>query len=234
MTSQIEKWKEDFDVATAENWLDAMFGRGKMRVRNGYIPVAGKNCEVFGKSRLNKCISIFIFALGATSSLSAQFFEQSSSMYFQAGVGFYPYLTYGSAADASLASSGTSRFQLDWDVHLGWPITRSFYLVGGYDGVLDEISTSGTYSNQISSSLFSLGFRIYPFVHGLVLGADAGVSELDAFASWGYGFGGIVAWDFSPLGLNLEVGARTLYLDFNYPSPPYMFTVMPFIAIVVR
>jgi hypothetical protein len=51
-TSQIERWKEDFDVATAENWLDAMFGCGKMRVRDGHIPVAGKNCKVFGKSRL--------------------------------------------------------------------------------------------------------------------------------------------------------------------------------------
>ena len=42
-TSQIERWKEDFDVATAENWLDAMFGRSKVRVGDGYILMTGKN-----------------------------------------------------------------------------------------------------------------------------------------------------------------------------------------------
>ncbi len=184
--------------------------------------------------RLKKCISIFIIALGAISSVSAQYFEHRSSTYFQLGVGFLPYLTYGSAVDSALASSGASRFQIDVTAHLGWAIFRSFYLVGGYNGVLDEIIINGTYSNQISSSLFSLGFRLYPFVNGLVLGADAGVAELNGFVAWGYGFGGILAWDFTPFGLNLEVGARTIYLAFDYASPSYMFAVMPFIAVVVR
>lgn len=181
---------------------------------------------------LRKCFFALLIALGSTSNLVAQYFEHSSSTYLQAGLGFYPYLTYGSAVDASLAS--TSRFQLDLNVHLGWAITRSLYLAGGYDGVLDEIFTSGTYSNQISSSLFSLGVRIYPFVNRLVIGADVGVSMVNGFTALGYGFGGIVAWDFSPFGLNFEVGARTLYLNFNYSSPSYMFAVMPIICFVIR
>jgi hypothetical protein len=183
---------------------------------------------------LKQCLPILIFALVATSSLSAQYFEHPSSTYFQVGLGFYPYLTYGSAVDSTLASSGASRFQLDINVHMGWAITPSLYLVGGYDGVLDEIFTNGSYSNQISSSLFSLGFRLYPFVSGLVFGADAGVSEFNSFSAWGYGFGGILAWDFTLFGLKLEIGARTIYLNFDSATPPYMFTVMPFIAFVVR
>ncbi|MGA2611993.1 MAG: hypothetical protein ABSG38_00895 [Spirochaetia bacterium] len=99
---------------------------------------------------------------------------------------------------------------------------------------MDEIFTSGTYSNQISSSLFSLGVRIYPFVNRLVIGADVGVSMVNGFTALGYGFGGIVAWDFSPFGLNFEVGARTLYLNFNFSSPSYMFAVMPIICFVIR
>jgi hypothetical protein len=74
--------------------------------------------------------------------MAKKYFEHTSSIYFQAGVGFYSYLTYGSAVDDSLSSS--SRFQLVFDAHLGWAITRSFYLVGGYDGVLDDIFTNGT------------------------------------------------------------------------------------------
>ena len=39
-------------MVTAENWLDAMFGRGKMTVGgDGYMPVSSKNRKVFGKSR---------------------------------------------------------------------------------------------------------------------------------------------------------------------------------------
>ena len=183
---------------------------------------------------LKQCLSILIFALVTASSANAQYFEQRSSTYFQVGVGFYPYLTYGSAVDSTLAGSGASRFQLDASVHLGWAIVRSLYLVGGYDGVLDEIFTNGSYSDQISSSLFSLGVRLYPFDKGLVFGADAGVSEFNGFSAWGYGFGGVLAWDFTLFGLNVEAGARTIYLNFDYATPPYMFTVMPFVAIVVR
>src|SRR5271157_2456830 len=80
MTAQIKRWKEDFDVATAENWLDAMFGRGKMRVRDGYIPVAGKNCKVFGKSRIRGekmgkkaiVLSIFLAFLALTQPFAQQ------------------------------------------------------------------------------------------------------------------------------------------------------------------
>ncbi len=188
--------------------------------------------EELGIVSVKKCISILVIALAATASLSAQYFEHPRSLYFEAGVGFFPYLTYGSAVDASLKSAGTSRFQLAVDAHAGWPLTRRLLVVGGYDGVLDEIFENGTYTNQISSSLFSLGFRIYPLGAGLVMGADAGLSELDGFVALGYGFAGTVAWDFSPLGLNVEVGARTLYLSFNYANPQSMFVVMPFICLV--
>ena len=183
---------------------------------------------------LKKCISIFMFAFGAISSVTAQYFEHRSSLYFEAGVGFYPYLTYGSAVDAALSSSSTSRFQLGLDAHLGLAINRRLYIVGGYDGILDEIFENGTYDNRIGSSLFSVGIRTYPLGAGLVLGADAGVSELDGFVAWGYGFGGMVAWDFSPIGLNFEVGVRTIYLSFEYSNPSYLFAVMPFVAMVLR
>ena len=36
--------------------LDAKFGRGKMRVRDEHISVAGKNCKVFGKSRFTQLL----------------------------------------------------------------------------------------------------------------------------------------------------------------------------------
>ena len=183
--------------------------------------------------RLTKGIAILAFALAATANLTAQYFERPRSFYLEAGIGFFPYLTYGSAVDASLRSPGMSRFQLAVDAHAGWPLTRRFLVVGGYDGVLDEIFENGTFTNQISSSLFSLGFRIYPLGAGLVLGADAGLSELDGFVALGYGFGGTAAWDFSPLGLNVEVGAKTLYLNFNYESPQSMFVVMPFVCLVL-
>jgi hypothetical protein len=62
MTAQIKRWKEDFDVATAKNWIDAMFGRSKMRVGDGHILMTGKNRKVFGKSRL---MSFPAFALSA-------------------------------------------------------------------------------------------------------------------------------------------------------------------------
>jgi hypothetical protein len=166
--------------------------------------------------------------------VSAQYFEHPSSPYVEAGVGFFPFLTYGSAVDTALKSPGMSRFQLDLDARVGWAIARRVFLVGGYDGVLDEIFENGTFSNQIASSLFSLGLRIYPLGEGLVLGADAGVSELDGFIAVGYGFGSTLAWDFSPLGLNVEVGARAIYLSFNYSNPSFVFAVMPFVCLVMR
>ena len=177
---------------------------------------------------------VLAFVFGTVASLSAQYFDSYSSTYLQAGVGFYPYITYGSTVDAALASASTTRFQLNFDAHFGWAIARFLYLVGGYDGVLDEIFTNGTFSNQISTSLISLGFRLYPFGHGLAFGADGGVSELDGFLAWGYGFGGLVAWDFSPFGINMEVGAKTLYCSFGDANPSYMFAVMPFVALVLR
>ena len=183
---------------------------------------------------LNKCLFILIFALAATTTASAQFFEHRSSLFLEAGIGFYPYLTYGSSVDATLASSSTSRFQVDLDAHLGWSITQSLFIVGGYEGILDEIFQNGTYDNQISSSLFSVGFRLYPLGTGLILGADGGLSELDGFVALGYGLGGSVAWDFSPIGLNLEVGVRTIYLGFNYSNPSYVFAVMPFVGLALR
>ncbi len=183
---------------------------------------------------LKKCFSALLFALATTSTLSAQYFENPSSFYLEAGIGFFPYLTYGPAVDSTLSGSSTSRFQLDLDAHLGWSVAGRLYVIGGYDGVLDEIFTNGIWVNEISSGLISLGFRLYPFGSGLILAADAGLSQLDEFVALGYGFGGTLAWDFSPMGLNLEVGARTIYLSFNYGSPSYMLAVMPFICLVMR
>ena len=181
---------------------------------------------------LKKCFSALIFALATTCTLSAQYFERPSSFFLEAGVGFFPYLTYGSAVDSTLSGSSTSRFQLDLDARLGWAVARHLYVVGGYDGVLDEIFTNGTWVNEIGSGLISLGFRLYPLGSGLVLGADAGLSQLDGFVALGYGFGATLAWHFSSIGV--EVGARTLYLSFQYSSPSYMFAVMPFVALVMR
>ncbi len=183
---------------------------------------------------LKKCFSALLFALAATSTLSAQYFEQPRSFFLEAGVGFFPYLTYGPTVDSTLSGSSTSRFQLDLDARLGWAITRRLYVVGGYDDVLDEIFTNGTWVNEISSGLISLGFRLYPFGSGLILGADAGLSQLDGFVALGYGFGGTIAWDLSSLGLNVEVGARTLYFSFQYTSPSHLFAVIPFVALVMR
>ena len=179
---------------------------------------------------INKCFLIFVLALGSISSLAAQAYNPT---YFEAGVGFLPYLTYGSSVDAALAGYySTSRLQLDLDVHLGKPITRGILLVGGYDGMADEILQNGTLINQITSSLLSLGLRVYPLVTGLVFGADAGLSILSNFDAVGYGLAGTIAWDFSLLGLNCEVGAKAIYLSFGSSSPPYMFAVMPFVALL--
>ena len=108
------------------------------------------------------------------------------------------------------------------------------YFVGGYDGMLDEIFTNGSWVNEINSGLFSLGFRLYPFGSGLVFGADAGVSQLDGFTAWGYGFGGTAAWDLSSIGLDLAVGLRAVYYSFEYSSPSFMFAAMPFVAVLMK
>ena len=180
---------------------------------------------------LKKCVLIPIIALGATFALAAQ---PHGSVYFDGGVGFLPYLTYGSEVDTALAGYySTSRLQLDFDVHLGERITRGIYIVGGYDGMADEIFQNGTFINQITSSLFSLGFRVYPLGKGLVLGVDAGLSILNGFDAFGYGVAGTVAWDFTPLGLNCEVGAKTIYIAYEDSSLPYMFAVMPFVAVLL-
>jgi hypothetical protein len=180
---------------------------------------------------LKKCFLVLIAALRAISTLAAETYDPT---YFEAGVEFLPYLTYGNALDSSLSGYySTYRLQLVLDVHLGKPITRGILLIGGYDGMADEIFQNGIFVNQITSSLFSLGLRVYPLVTGLVLGADAGISILNGFDAVGYGVAGTIAWDFSPLGLNCEVGAKTLYLSFGSSSPPYMFAVMPFVAMLI-
>ena len=171
---------------------------------------------------------MLLFVFGATSPVIAQ------STYFEAGVGVFPYLTWGSIVDGELSGYSTSRLQLDLDIHLGKTITRNLYLVGGYDGVADELFLSGTFVNQISASLLSVGIRAYPFGKGLALGADAGFSLLNGFAAVGYGLAGSVAWDFSPLGLDFQVGASAIYLSFDYSNPSYVLGVMPFIAFVMR
>ena len=180
---------------------------------------------------LKKWFLILIAALMAIPSLTA---ETHDPTYFEAGVGLLPYLTYGNSFDSSLSGYySTSRLQLDLDVHLGKPITRGILLVGGYDGMADEILQNGTLVGQIISSLVSIGLRIYPLVTGIVFGADAGISILNNFDDVGYGLAGTIAWDFSPLGLNCEVGAKTIYLSFGSSSPSYMFAVMPFVALLI-
>lgn len=180
---------------------------------------------------LKKCISVLIIASGAAFTLAA---DAYSPTYFEGGVGFLPYLTYGSSVDTALAGYySTSRLQLDLDVHLGKALTRGILIVGGYDGMADEIFQNGTFVNQITSSLFSLGLRIYPLVTGIVLGADAGLSILNGFDAAGYGLAGTIAWDFDLLGLNCEVGAKAIYLSFDSSYPSYMFSVMPFVAMLI-
>ena len=178
--------------------------------------------------RISKWVSILIFIFGATSGVTAQ------STYFEAGVGFFPYLTWGSVVDNELSGYSTSRLQIDLDVHLGMAITRELYFVAGYDGVADELFLSGTFVNQISASLLSAGIRAYPFAKGLVLGADAGFSFLNGFVALGSGLAASIAWDFSPLGLNFEVGASAIYLSFDYSNPSFVLGVMPFVAVVMR
>jgi hypothetical protein len=181
--------------------------------------------------RQSSVICILVFALQAAASLNAQ---SLGSNYFEAGLGFFPYLTWGSTVDSQLSSLSTSRLQLGLHVHLGKMIARNLYIVGGYDTVADEVLQNGAFVSQISASLISAGVRLYPLEKGLVLGADAGLSLLDGFVALGYGVAAIVAWDFSLLGLNFEVGARTTYLSFDYASPAYSFGVAPFVAFVVK
>ncbi len=180
---------------------------------------------------MRKCLLILILTLGATSALTAQSF---GSTYFETGIGLFPYLTWGSVVDTEITGYSSSRLQLDLDIHLGVAIARGLYFVGGYDGIADALFLSGTFVNQISASLLSAGIRAYPFVKGLVFGADAGLSLLNGFAALGYGLAASIAWDFSPLGLNLEVGASAIYLSFDYSNPSYVLGVMPFVAVVMR
>ena len=162
--------------------------------------------------RVKACFLTLVVALQAATVSHAQYFERPSSFFLEAGVGFYPFLTYGRATDAALSGSSMSRFQLDLDGRVGWAIARRVYLTAGYDGVLDEIFTNGTWVNEITSGLISAGFRLYPFGPGLTVETDAGVSQLDGFVAVGYGFGATLAWDFSSLGLNAEIGARFVFL----------------------
>ena len=177
---------------------------------------------------------LFVFAVAVACQAFAQYFEQPSSFFLEAGLGFFPYLTYGSALDAALSSSSTSRFQVDLEGRFGWAIAPRLYAVGGYDAVMDDFFNNGTWANEINSGLISLGFRFYPFRSGLFLEMDGGVSQLDGFTAWGYGVEGVLAWDFSPLGLNLEAGAKSVYLSFQSSNPSFIFAAMPFVAITIK
>jgi len=174
--------------------------------------------------------------------------ESHRGFYLDVGAGGFSYMTYGSAADSTLSSYASAqsadRLKVYLDLGIGWAVGPRMYVVGHVDGFGDGFFSGSTALDQINSYLYAIGIRYYPFVTGLVLGVDVGVSRLAVTSnasgvgstplSGGAGF--TLAWDFggAPTGWTAEIGARALYLAVSDPVISNVIAVTPFLNLVIK
>jgi hypothetical protein len=195
----------------------------------------------------NFCIlALALFVTAAWAEYSP--IEDQRGFLFEIGGGGFSFTKYGSAADSALSRyasfAAADRIKVYVDIRLGWAISQNLYLVGSVDGFGDAFFAGTESLDQLNSVLYSVGVRYYPFVTGLVLGADAGASVLTVTSNatgvgstpLSAGIGLTLAWDFggTPKGVTAEIGMRAIYLAVNNPVIASMFGATPFVNLVVK
>jgi len=122
----------------------------------------------------------------------------------------------------TLNSVGYEQLTIDINLSVGGALNKNTYIIGSFSWYADSWDLDLSYY-RLYTIFYSVGFRYYPYTTGLVLGVDAGATNMNNQSSvaetiesdYGLGLNASIGYDFdkNSTGLTFILGAQVGLFD---------------------